>query len=303
MTKSLQRKIPKIIFQNLTISIILGINYQMFIEKNQENINRKRKKTYRFKIIKLWLKIRGIVLFIAFYSIPIFLTNFFLYIFNTLSIQFQLTAYKELINDNLFIASLYLFMILISFLILLKCYKKNIDFFSKENWFISMGKALIPSIIAFSMGFFVAFIIIGIFNLLPDIKFIKDWLEVPNEGFIVLLDYIKSSEHYKVIIWFFYIIVIIPIFEEISFRGFLQDSFQRIFKKYNLDIIFTSFIFSLFHIFSLSNIIFAFIVGLFLSKQRKDNSSINISIWIHGLVNFSGLFSGIIFHYLNNGLN
>lgn len=275
----------------------------MLIEKKKKIENIKDRKIPGFKLIKFWLKTRGLLLFILFYFIPLFSTYFILFILNAFFDYFKLSVYKELLNDNFFLTSLYFFIILIFFLILIKNNKKLINFFNKENWFISMGKAFIPSIIAFSMGFFVAFSIIGIFNLLPDIKFIKDWLEVPNEGYIVLLDYIKSAEHYKVIIWFFYIIVLIPIFEEILFRGFLQDSIQKIFKKYNLDIIITSFIFSLFHIFSLSNTIFAFVVGLFLSKQRKDNQSINISIWIHGIVNFSGLFSGIIYHYIDNGFN
>ena len=143
--------------------------------------------------------------------------------------------------------------------------KKIINFFSKENWFISMGKAFVPAIIAFSSGLFVAFLIIKIFDFLPEIKYIKGWLKIPNEGIIILLDYIKDANTFKVIIWFFYIIVIIPLFEEIYFRGFLQDSIQKIFKRYNFDIIFTALIFSLFHLFSLSNAIFAFIVGLFLT--------------------------------------
>lgn len=275
----------------------------MLIEKKRKKDNINYKKTSRFKLIKFFLKTRGLLLFVLFYFIPLFSTYFILFILNALFDHFKLTVYKKLLNDNFFLTALYFFMIFIFFLILLKFTKKTINFFCKENWFVSMGKAFVPSIIAFSVGFFVAFSIIGIFNLFPEVKFIKDWLSVPNEGFIVLLNYIKSAENYKVIIWFFYIIILIPISEEILFRGFLQDSMQKIFKKYNLDIIFTAFIFSLFHIFSLSNTIFAFVVGLFLSKQRKENKSINISIWIHGIVNFTGLVSGIIFHYLTNGFN
>ena len=75
----------------------------------------------------------------------------------------------------------------------MKINKEAIDFFSKENWFVSLGKAFIPAIVAFSTGFFVTFFIIKVFDFLPEIKFIKNWLNVPNEGFIILLDYIKNA--------------------------------------------------------------------------------------------------------------
>ena len=268
-------------------------------------INKKKieKRIMHYKLIKCWLKVRGFFLFITFYYIPIILTYLIVYLLKLLNYKLNSIFFKQLLSDSLFLYSLYFFILFIFFAFLIKYKKKVLDFFSKENWFISMGKAFIPAIIAFSSGFFITFLVIKIFDILPDIKFIKNWLSVPNEGFIILLDYIKDANTFKIIIWFFYIIVVIPLFEEIYFRGFLQDFIQKIFKRYNFDIIFTALIFSLFHIFSLSNVIFAFIVGLFLSQQRKKNKSINISIWIHCIINFTGLFSGIIFHYLNNKFN
>lgn len=273
----------------------------MLVENNEKIEIKKR--IYRYKIIKYYVKVKGLILFIVFYYIPIILTYLIIYLLNLLNLKLNSVYFKGLLSDNLLLYSLYFFIFFIFFLFLVKRYKKVVNFFSKENWFISMGKAFIPAIIAFSSGFFVTFLIIKIFDFLPEVKFIKNWLNVPNEGFIILLDYIKNANTFKVITWFFYIIVVIPLIEEIYFRGFLQNFIQKIFKRYNLDIIFTALIFSLFHIFSLSNVIFAFIVGLFLSWQRKENNSINISIWIHGIINFAGLFSGIIYHYLNNRLN
>ncbi len=258
------------------------------------------KKTSSFKIIRYYLKTRGLILFTAFYYIPVILTFIIISIINLFYLKTESIVLKYILSDKFLLNSLYFFMILICFLLLIKYFKRAINFFSKESWFISMRKAFIPAIIAFSLGFLAIFLIIGLFDILPEISFIKNWLKVPNEGFIILLDYIKDADAFKVIIWFFYIIVIIPLYEEIAFRGFLQDSIEKIFKKHNLDIIISALIFSLFHIFSLSNVIFAFVVGLFLSHQRKVNKSINISIWVHGFVNFTGLLSGIIFHYINN---
>jgi membrane protease YdiL (CAAX protease family) len=264
---------------------------------------KKRKKISHYKLLRFYFKIRGLLIFVCFYYIPIIFTSLIISFFNFFNQKINSNLLSKIISDNLFIYSIYFIMIFVLFLLLKKYNNKAIDFFSEENWFVSMGKAFIPAILAFGSGFFVTFLVIKIFNILPEIKFIKNWLKVPNEGFIILLDYIKGMNAFKIIIWFFFIIVIVPLFEEIYFRGFLQDFIQKVFKKYNLDIIITAFIFSLFHIFSLSNVIFAFIVGLFLSHQRKINKSINISIWIHCLINFTGLCSGIIFHYINNKFN
>jgi membrane protease YdiL (CAAX protease family) len=244
-------------------------------------------------LIKFFINTKGIICFIFFFLVPIILIFFvqkYLLIFdNKLFINFA--------DDKLFLLFLQYFFIFIFLILLFSIRKRIFNFFSNENWFSSLGKALIPAILAFGLGFLITFLITILSDILPLPKDIRNWINLPNQGYIEIFEQIKNENYIKIVLWFAFITILAPIFEEILFRGFLQDSIEKIFGKYNLDIFIVSFIFGLFHITSLSNAIFAFIVGCFLSRQRKITGNINSSIWIHCIINFTGLVYGIIIQF------
>ena len=163
-----------------------------------------------------------------------------------------------------------------------------------------MGKAFRPALISFFVGFVSLIAIIQIFEILPLPESVKSWMKIPNQGYLELFDGINDKNALKIMIWFCYIIVVAPVAEEIIFRGFLQDSLGKFLNKFNADLIITSLIFSLFHINSLSNALYSFIIGIFLSLERKKSGYINVSVWVHVMINFTGLFYGILVNYLSN---
>lgn len=200
-------------------------------------------------------------------------------------------------NDNLFFATINYASFLLLFFFFYVISKKEVDYFSNENWFYSLGNALIPSILAFGLGFLSTIIFIFLSQISPLPSEIKEWITLPNQGYIEVFLQINANNKFLVILWFFYIIVIAPFTEEILFRGSLQKFIGRVVKFKDLDCLLVALIFSFFHINSLSNALFSFIVGFFLSKARKKSGKINRSIWIHSIINFIGLLYGIIFEY------
>jgi membrane protease YdiL (CAAX protease family) len=248
-----------------------------------------------FSIKRKLIKFKGLLIFL------------FLYLASTLMVlvsvkmisNINIDILKNFSSDMLYIQLLqYLFMFLI--IILFFRQRKTIDFISDENWFGSLGKAFVPAIFAFASGLFVTYMLVYIVNILPFPEFIKHWMAVSNQGFIEILEQIKKENQVKIFIWFTLIVVIGPVFEEILFRGFLQNTFEKIFKKRDIDVYLTAFIFGIFHFTSLSNIIYAFIIGYFLSRQRKLTGSVNSCFFIHGLINFTGLVAGILTYYLQS---
>lgn len=253
--------------------------------------------TYKFK--KILIRSRGILLFSGFLFLPIIFSLIILKSLNYLTQNIDLPILRSLISDQFVLLFFQTLVFFILFIILRKTKKSYTNFLKKNDFIDTLGKSFLYSIEAFGLGFLITYILITIAEYIPGSELINNWLNAPNYGFVVLLDNLKNQSHIKVILFFMYIVILVPIYEEILFRGFLQDSMSKIFKKYNLDIIIVSTVFSLFHIFSLSNMIFAFIVGIFLSRARKKYDTINIPIFIHCIINFTGLLSGIIYQYFS----
>ena len=247
----------------------------------------------KFSFLKKYLIVKGFL----FFCILILLQIVIGLVINLISKNFLF------LKDALVIITLQYLICFLIFFIIWKIDKRNLSFVSNENWFLTLGKALPPAIISFGIAFISVMLFISIIDFLPLPEFIKEWIKVPNQGFVEIFDNIKNNQKYKVIVWFFYIIVIAPIVEEFIFRGFLQETFGKIFKKFNLDIILTSFVFAIFHASSLSNALYSLIVGFFLGSQRKYYRSINISIWIHSLINLIGIIYGILLKYYSDKFN
>lgn len=180
------------------------------------------------------------------------------------------------------------------------------SFHKEENWLETFSNSISPAAISFGTAFLSTFVISFLLNLL--LKFLTNffkiqidfyqWIYAPNQAAIEFLSNISDAKYLNLFFWLIYIVVFAPICEEICFRGFLFDFFNKLFNKGNLDIFFVSFIFAFFHVFSFSNAIFAFVMSIFLTFYRKKTNSINISIWIHALTNFTLLLSAIIYYQL-----
>ena len=240
------------------------------------------------KKIKIIILIKNSLLFLFFLIFPIFV----LYL-----VKFITEKNSIYIHDTLFWATINYSVFLIAFFTFYYFLKKEVDFFSNDNWFYTLGNALVPSIIAFGLGFLATFGVVFLVDFLPVSQNIKEWITVPNQGYIEVFRQIKDRRHFFIILWFFYIVVVAPLTEEILFRGALQKVIGRAIKFKDLDCFIVAFIFSIFHINSLSNAIFSFIVGYFLSITRKRTGKINTSVWIHSIINFIGLLYGIIFEF------
>ena len=248
----------------------------------------------KFKFYRLIIKFRGIFFFVFLLIFPLICLNLFRYILITSGN----VVFKDISNDRILIIPIHYISFIMLLVFIYKYSKKSINFFNKENWFFSMEKAIRPAIKAFALGFFCTIIIDYLLHFIPGLEYIKNWFKTPNYGLEYFLENFESQNQLKVIFLFFYIIVLAPVYEEILFRGFLQDSLQKLFKKNNLDVVIGAIIFALFHIASLSNTVFAFVIGVYLCKKRKEENGINTTIWIHAIVNFTGLLSGILYLFL-----
>ncbi|OHD18632.1 MAG: hypothetical protein A2086_17010 [Spirochaetes bacterium GWD1_27_9] len=248
-------------------------------------------------VLKSLLKFENFILFLFFFLFPLFSVYFFSFLVEFLYKNFDLIKLKLYFNDTLSFLTIQYFVFFLLFYILFYFSKVKISFIKQQNWFYTLGEALFPATFAFATGFLVTVLFVVAGDILPIPAFIKDWIKMPNSGFVEIFNNLRGQNHFKVILWFLYIVALAPIIEEILFRGFLQEFFAKLFKKTNFDIYLTALIFGAFHFSSLSNVVFAIVIGYFLSKERKLKNSINISIWIHCIINFTGLLYGIIMEF------
>jgi membrane protease YdiL (CAAX protease family) len=251
---------------------------------------------------RLWFRSRGLLLFIILLVTTISLSSTLAVL--SMAPLNRLLSDSSLVDSSLvFLQVFFQFLMLVGIVIAIHHYKPGYTgFFSHENWFISLGKGLVPAVAAYGVAFFSTLLIIQVITLFPldETSAFMRWVSAPNDGFVEIFSHMDEGRHLLVVGWLFYIVVCAPVGEEILFRGFLQQSMSRIFRIRFLDIIFTSLIFGLFHYRSLANMIFAGIIGAFLSWTRKKTGSINRAIWIHALVNFSGLLYGLLVHYFTS---
>ena len=109
----------------------------------------------KYELLRIWIKTRGIVFFLLFFLIPLFFVYFIVSLLDVLGIKINSSIIKKLTSDQLFLMSLQYIAFFILFIIVIKRYKRTINFISKENWFNIMGRAFVPAILAF--GFAVIF--------------------------------------------------------------------------------------------------------------------------------------------------
>ncbi len=117
------------------------------------------------------------------------------------------------------------------------------------------------------------------------------------EIFIPIPAYLEKIEELLIITNFpsaFYLIsslvFIAPLVEEMVFRGFLQQSFEKNLKNINRAVVYTALVFMISH-FNIYWALEIFIMGFFLSFVAWKTNSILVSIIIHLLTNSLSLLS------------
>lgn len=109
----------------------------------------------------------------------------------------------------------------------------------------------------------------------------------------------KLTEELNVYITLFIICIIVPLIEEIIFRGFFYDTIKLISNDI-IAILFTSISFAFAHS-DLQQIIYAFLAGIFLSYIKFKYKNIIYSIVLHLVMNFTSyLFMPLVFNFDNN---
>lgn len=229
-----------------------------------------------FYSAKIWIKYRGFLFFLLFSLLPFF-------------ISFLLSGFisdkKIFVTIAVYGSSLALFGVMQSVRAM------HFDFLRRNDWtvaLVSIAVGVAAYIAALSVTFAVVSILTFIFG-----EQLPSWITASNQGFISFLEGDNVAVKF---LWFVMIAAAAPIIEEIVFRGYLQDSLAQLchHKMPILTIVIVSFIFALFHTNSLANMIFAFIVGVFLSFVRQRHGSILTCMIVHGTVNAVSLLIGLI---------
>jgi uncharacterized protein len=142
------------------------------------------------------------------------------------------------------------------------------------------------------------FVLILVLPIVDPVEFIKrlthHQLTIKKFDFALL-----TTPNINKIIYFFLMVIITPIVEEIVYRGFL---FNMLLKKYSLKIalIASSLIFALIHL-RFTGIGFLFLYGLFFGYVYYKTNSLIAPILAHFTINFLASFSAQSFVDLNSG--
>ena len=97
----------------------------------------------------------------------------------------------------------------------------------------------------------------------------------------------KLIEEYNIFVSLFIVSVLVPIVEELLFRGFFYDSIALI-SNHLVAIIITSILFGLIHM-NIEQGIYGFVAGLFLGYIKYKYNRLSYTIFMHLLMNFSSI--------------
>ncbi|MBR3731881.1 MAG: CPBP family intramembrane metalloprotease, partial [Spirochaetales bacterium] len=167
----------------------------------------------------------------------------------------------------------------------------HFDFFRRNDWTVALVSIAV-GVVAYIIAMFATAGVVFILTVICH-DGLPAWITASNQGFISFLD---GDDAFVKILWFLMITAAAPVIEEIVFRGYLQDYAAQLclHRMPILTAVVSSFIFALFHINSLANMIFAFIVGLFLSDTVQRHGSLIPSMIVHGTVNTVSLLVGML---------
>ncbi|MCG8569069.1 MAG: CPBP family intramembrane metalloprotease [Spirochaetes bacterium] len=245
-------------------------------------------------LFKFTALFKGLLLFFIFFFFPIFTAQFIsIFIHKSLNIEIS----------EIYLILIQYFIVIILFIIL-HFSPFHCRYFFRKKTIFQFDKIIYTSIIAFLIGTGVTFLFINITINLPYLSpGIKNWIIQPNQGLVEFFLVIEKKQVMIIFTWIIIITLLTPFTEELIFRGFLFESINRLllpkFKKWNIDTIFVTLVFSFFHFASLSNVIYALIVGWIITVVRKKSRSLIPCILLHSLINLYGLLLGTIAYFLN----
>ena len=97
----------------------------------------------------------------------------------------------------------------------------------------------------------------------------------------------KLIEQYNIFVSLFIVSVLVPVVEELLFRGFFYDSINLL-SNHIVAIIITSILFGLIHL-NIEQGIYGFVAGLFLGYIKYKYNRLSYTIFMHLLMNFSSI--------------
>ena len=258
-----------------TLLVILGsIFFEILFElKFPENIKIKNHIYFLVLISTL------IILIIKKFSLPYKTLFTWLFAWAILSLIFINLSEKN--NNNIYLYDFSLEIIcssLLTILFLLPAINLSIIKYKKNFYSLGFQKTKIKY---FSMGIYywiACLIIVGLWGWMLEILKL-DFLLPPNTAKEVL-----NLAFENIFITIILVSMIVPICEEVFFRGFLINGLER---KFNLKIslLISSGIFSIFHI-HIGSLFPTFILGICLGLLYIKSKSIYPSIFIHSIHNF-----------------
>ena len=258
-----------------TLLVILGsIFFEILFElKFPENIKIKNHIYFLVLISTL------IILIIKKFSLPY--KTLFTWLFAWAILSFIFINLSEKNNNNIYFYNFSLEIIcssLLTILFLLPAINLSIIKYKKNFYSLGFQKTKIKY---FSMGIYywiACLIIVGLWGWMLEILKL-DFLLPPNTAKEVL-----NLSFENIFITIILVSMIVPICEEVFFRGFLINGLER---KFNLKIslLISSGIFSIFHI-HIGSLFPTFILGICLGLLYIKSKSIYPSIFIHSIHNF-----------------
>ena len=258
-----------------TLLVILGsIFFEILFElKFPENIKIKNHIYFLVLISTL------IILIIKKFSLPY--KTLFTWLFAWAILSFIFINLSEKNNNNIYFYTFSLEIIcssLLTILFLLPAINLSIIKYKKNFYSLGFQKTKIKY---FSMGIYywiACLIIVGLWGWMLEILKL-DFLLPPNTAKEVL-----NLAFENIFITIILVSMIVPICEEVFFRGFLINGLER---KFNLKIslLISSGIFSIFHI-HIGSLFPTFILGICLGLLYIKSKSIYPSIFIHSIHNF-----------------
>lgn len=114
---------------------------------------------------------------------------------------------------------------------------------------------------------------------------------------LLLFVFFGVTKYFHVVKYPLIFFIMTPIVEEAIFRGFVYNTFEKINRNY--PVVISSALFGLHHLqyfnysltkFALFQIVYTFILGLFLGKIRKSSGSIYIGLILHIFINFVSVY-------------
>ncbi len=224
--------------------------------------------------------ISRLVSFIIFFIFPLY--------FSSYSILLLRVLFRDLvITESIEFFMMVVLRVFVSVMLFIFVFRYNNDFMNQFP-IDNIRKKLLSSLFYFILLITVCysiFILISFFRLsiLDNNSYFKN-------SAIVQLNHLINDKNYLIFsVLIIYFVVIIPLIEELSFRYFLLNSYDKSSLFNTLNLIVTAIVFSLFHLPGRINVIMSFISGLMLGYLKIKDGNLIRPVIVHAFTNLSVL--------------